>query len=229
MILIHEAMSKESELKSFQEAGIILRDILQVLLLITLAHFTVHGAVLNNILLSLIFSPFLGLFLVAGYRVKRGTYLFVPLMIVIAIVLEIEVSAPAVFTVIFAGVWERLLVRQSVSHRVVDIGKILYPFIYVYTGELIIPFAFTTYLLGAGILLFKAVGEYIAITLKKGKMPLHQLSFRIPMAGLSLHHLLFLKDTFPIHLFSIVTVAFVTSEFLAPMLAFVSKNIYKKV
>ena len=228
MILIMET-NKGEDIKRVQEAEIIVRDIIQILILISISHFTIQKVGVNGIFLALLISPFLGFFLTLGDKIKRVDYLFLPLMIVISIALEIQLHIPSVFTVIFAAVWEQLLSRQNSAYRVVDVGGILYPFIYVYTGELIISFGFSVYLYGAGILLVKIFAEYLSVAFRKVKMPLKHIALRVPMAGLSLHHIILFKTSISGFLFSVITLALVLSEFFAPLLSLISRNMYKKV
>ena len=228
MILIMEAKAKE-EIRKKQEAEIILRDLVQVLILLGISHFGIKKIGIEGVGWSLLISPVLGFFLYIGDRIKKGSYLLVPLVIVIAIILEIRFHIPSVFTVIFSAVSEQVFIKESKPQRIIVVGKMLYPFIYVYTGELIISYGFSVYLYAFLLLITKAVSEYVAVTIRKVKMPLKHIAVRMPMAGLSLHHIIIFSEIIPGYLVSIITLALVLSEFLAPLFSLISRAVYKEV
>ncbi len=228
MILILEAGTNE-ELRKKLEAEVILRDLMQVLILLGISHFGIKKIGFEGVALSLLISPVLGFFLYIGDRIKKGSYLLVPLVIVIAIILEIRFHIPSVFTVIFSAVSEQVFIRESKPQKVIEVGKMLYPFIYVYTGELIISYGFTIYLYAFLLLTIKVVSEYIAVSIRKVNVPFKHIAVRMPMAGLSLHHIIIFREVIPGYLVSIVTLALVLSEFLAPLFSLISRAVYKEV
>ncbi len=232
MILLYESPI-EKKLRETIEGGIIFRDGLQILLLIVAAHFVFRGAedASRGLVKAIFIAPFLGLFLATGNTLSRkGTYLFLPVAIVIAILLEMYLHISSIFLMIFAGFWERVSERKArPAFRVIDMGKILYPFVYTYTGQLMVTFSISVFLAGFVALSIKVLSEYTAAVISKCHLKKVDISVKIPMAGLSLHHLIYFKDSIAPFIFSIIAFVLIASEFLAPLLLSSLKNVKEKI
>ena len=232
MILLYETPIEENFRESI-EGGIIIRDGLQILLLIVVAHFAFHGTegASEGLVMALLIAPLIGGFLAIGNNIgKRGTYLFLPVGIVLALLLEMYFGISSVFLMVFAGFWERIFIRKSHStFTVIEMGKILYPFIYTYTGQLIITFSLSAFVIGSLALMIKLLSEYFAAILSKCKLKKVDISVKVPMAGLSLHHLLFFKSEITDFVFSLVAFVLIASEFLAPLLLSSLRNVKEKI
>lgn len=232
MILLYENPINR-EIREMIEGNIVVRDGVLILVFTFLSHFVLYEnhTAFWGIVYSIFIGPFLGYFLVLGKRKeKKATYLFLPVSIVISILLEMYFDIPSVFLMVFAGFWERIFTSYSYGHKeAVEVGKVLYPFVYTYTGQLVIGFTLNVVIMGIILLLFKLGIEYIQTMFSKCRFKKVDVSVKIPMAGLSLKHLLLFKGSIPEYMFSLIAFVLIGSEFLAPLMMTTLKNPDEKV
>ena len=232
MILLYET-KLDKKLRERIEGGIIVRDGVLILLFTLLSHFAFFESkdASLGIIYAILIAPFLGGFLVLGNKIgKKTTYLFLPLAIVISILLEMYFNVSSIFLVFLTGFWESMFMRKGgSSSAAIELGKMLYPFVYTYTGQLIFGFTLNVVIMGFILLLLKVGVEYLQSIFSGCKFKKIDVSVKVPMAGLSFNHLLLFKEGISAYLFSLLAFVLIASEFLAPLFMTTFRNIKKKI